>query len=116
VEPGETVQAAMSREFEEETGMITAGEWWEPMCGIEWPEDDRVDGTRARVDFLRYVYSGALWRRIQTKTDEGVHVVRTSLVQSIPVIPNLRWLVPLACYTADRYAPFTIQAHVAEAL
>lgn len=48
--------------------------------------------------------------------NEQVFVMPVSMVQSIPVIPNLRWLVPLACYTADTYEPFTVQATVAEVL
>lgn len=120
IEKGETPHEAMAREFEEETGLATGRSDWRRICTISWPDDQARVGSddRARVVFFRSVYAGErpLYEAVRSQTDEPVMRIPLQAVQYLPVIPNLRWLVPLAAYTADTYEPFEVEATVAEIL
>jgi 8-oxo-dGTP diphosphatase len=101
VEPGDlTLEAAMRREFLEETGVMIVT--WEHLVVLEWEQ--------GRVYFMRAFVPGSTLSSIRQTTDEQVGLFGTSHVTAgrLPVIPNLRWLVPLAAHRADTYAPFTI--------
>lgn len=120
VELGEHGNEAMAREFDEETGWFTLPSEWDRICTITWPDDlERVGTTDPpAVSFYRSTYTGEepMYDAVRTMTDEPVLRIPVVAVQHLNVVPNLRWLVPLAAYTADTYEPFTLRATVAEVL
>lgn len=120
IEPGEGNRMAMVREFEEETGLKTEPGKWDLICTMTWPDDWKRVGRYASpsIDFYRYVWPDDtfLSSLVRTCTDEEIVIELVEHVGNRRVIPNLRWLVPLAAYTADRYEPFTILATVAETI
>jgi 8-oxo-dGTP diphosphatase len=85
VEPGETRVSAMVREFEEETGIKTEHRDWTEFCYL-------YDGPVA-VTFFKA--RSPAWVDVRTTTDE--RVVRADPAD-LPdnVLPNLRWLIPMA--------------------
>lgn len=96
VEPGELPAPAMRREFHEETGVLYG--LWQPFARLRWEE-----GT---VHFYRAFASRSLLSSCHTTTDEPieVHTVHSLLHPGREdVIPNLRWLVPLAAHRHDQY-------------
>lgn len=117
VEGVETDREAMVREFEEETGVRTSPAHWHRICTVSWPDDlERVASTDPpRVSFYRCISDDKIWQ-VGSQTDEVVSVQWVDRLPALPVVPNLRWLIPLAAYTADRYEPFELQATVAEAV
>lgn len=108
VEPGETADEAMAREFKEEAGLKVLD--WQLMVNMTFPV--------ASISFYRALTVSGHLRRAITKTDERieVHNITELLWPGAQIVPNLRWLLPLASYTADRYDPFSLVATVAEVL
>ena len=99
VEDNETPLNAMIREFEEETGLRL--ENWEHFVTMEFPG--------AVVYFYKILNLDCrITNEAKSLTDEPVHVI--SNIDELPVIPNLRWLIPLATYTADNYKPIYVKA------
>ena len=82
VEPGETVGAAMRREFREEAGLDVA----------EWREVVVLTGPDWRGHFFRAFGDTGAARAL---TDESLEVHPAAALPP-DVIPNLRWIVPLA--------------------
>lgn len=87
IEPGESAEQAMRREFREETGADVGA--WRLFCTLRW-RGDVIHFFAARGDV-----------EIQTLTDERVSWFRVEYVTVLPTIPNLRWLIPMAL-DADR--------------
>lgn len=85
VEAEESPRDAMVREFEEETGARV--EMWRHFCVHE----DTINGYH--VTYYRSFGDVATCR---STTDEQVEVVLVDHLQSRAVVPNLRWLVPMA--------------------
>lgn len=106
VEDGESPEAAMVREFEEETGTRLDG--WEPVVQMTFPG--------AVIHFYRARTTADVLDGLRTTTDEEVHVADLGSLAPQFVVPNLAWLLPLAAYTADTYEPIHVTASVAEAL
>jgi len=106
VEPGEAPDAAMVREFEEETGRRVGG--WDLFLVMDFPG--------ARIHFYRTQIGTAIMDGLRTTTDEVVCKLDARDLGQVGVIPNLRWLVPLAAYTADTYEPIHVRAAMAEVL
>jgi 8-oxo-dGTP diphosphatase len=88
IEPKESPQAAMIREFKEETNLKVDDKWYSV---------GEVHGD----DFVLYVYSGVCssWKDLKQKTDERPFVVP---VESIPTLvaqqrclANLHWMIPM---------------------
>lgn len=94
IEPGETAHAAMRREFTEETGARS------PL----WTHFATVLGDWGSVQFFR-LFSDAPFKELRSATDEQVEVHRIDALPWDQCLPNLSWLIPLARYTHDRYAP-----------
>lgn len=88
VEKGESYLQAMRREFFEEAGVDIPD--WQEFCQMHFPEAI-VACFKATGDY----------KPIQ-KTDEELYsVIKTSLPYN--VIPNLRWLIPMAMYEVEKY-------------
>ncbi len=86
IEQGETPEVAMSREFEEETGVGTTPEAWKAFAVIN-------GGQEYKVYFL-YTIDDNL---TQAKTVEA-EKVEIYVVDDLPrnVLHNLRWLIPMS--------------------
>ena len=99
IEPGESADEAMAREFEEEAGVRLD----------DWEQFATVAGEWGSVAFYRAFDSRAL-ALVRTTTDEPIetHPVWSPRLQS-EALPNLAWLIPLARYKHDRYAPVVAQ-------
>lgn len=108
VEPGEASDAAMRREFREETGCTIALEW-DLIVTMGFLPESHISFYRART-------TAAVLDSLRTTTDEEVCLVWPGTNNWHLMIPNLSWLIPLAAYTADRYDPIHVTASVVESL
>lgn len=86
VEPNETLEFAMVREFVEETGISTVPEGWNHFAELHGP------------DWKVAVYCGQSDRIHQARatTDEKVVIAHVMNIQEMHTIANVRWLVPMA--------------------
>jgi 8-oxo-dGTP pyrophosphatase MutT (NUDIX family) len=102
--PWETPKQAMRREFQEETGVNLDG----------WKEYTVLNGSDYEVHFF-HTYDNEVYN-VQTKTDEEVLVYKVESIlspkYSYPLIPNLRWLIPMALSMI--YEPYIVQYTVQE--
>lgn len=113
IEGDETPWEAMTREFEEETGMFTDPRDWQHMVTIKW----FGDAEPSSVSFFRCHWTRDEFPPVKSMTDEQIFMRHVeAIATSDDMIPNLHWLLPLALYTADRYEAFTLWAEVAEAV
>lgn len=94
IEDGERPDQAMEREFQEETGLII-GEWM-AFCQIE--------NADWRVYFFYTETTQAYMSEIQSPTEEVVSIFSVSEIDILPVIQNLRWLIPMCADTEHFYA------------
>lgn len=85
VEPGEDVWQAISREVQEEGGVLVHPHEWEIFLVLE--------GEEYSATFLR-AFSPEV-ANVRTCTSERVNVFRVGSYP-LPTIPNLGWIVPLA--------------------
>jgi 8-oxo-dGTP diphosphatase len=93
IEPGETPEHAMRREFQEEAGLDVPD--WHHFATVECPA--------GAIAFFRAFCDAA---EVQTMTDEPIEVRSVDeVLASGECLPNLSWLLPLAVYTHDTYAP-----------
>jgi len=97
VEDGEKAVVAMSREFEEETGVVTKEEDWKNFAVIEDANNEWS------VEFF-YMFSDDVYN---VKSIEDERIVLCSS-RSLPekCIFNLRWLIPLALDKDIGYTKF----------
>lgn len=96
IEDGETAHQAMTREFEEETGVFH----------LDWSLFASLHGDGWVVNFFRADGDSSLVR-----TMEGEEIVRFPVdsVSVLNCIPNLTWLIPMAkSMSYDRSTHFTI--------
>jgi 8-oxo-dGTP diphosphatase len=103
IESGDqTSVAAMVREFREETGLTVKAERWQRFA--------TVAGAWGSVKFFRAF--GHIEELMQAKTtapDEGaVGLFWIDDALLAECLPNLSWLLPLARYRHDRYAPVLV--------
>lgn len=100
VEPGEHFQAAMVREWVEETPAAPVVPTWEHFVTL-------LSGEHTIVFFRAFTHWEDLAALHRTVNDVGerLFLVRIESVVANPHVPNLSWLVPLGAYTHDTYAP-----------
>lgn len=77
---------AMNREFEEETG-VSAN--WRPFCTLE--------NERVVVTF----FTASREANLKSLTDEKVGWYNLAGLGDLPLVPNLRFLIPMALYALD---------------
>lgn len=89
IEPGENPVKAMNREFREETGVVEY---------VQWKPFTVMTGSDFVIHFFKAFVPKKIFNELKSPTDEEVVVVSTEHVcsQESHVIPNLRWLVPMA--------------------
>lgn len=108
VEEGESPPRAMVREFEEETGVATNFANWQLFVVMDFPQ--------ATIYFWRTWLPQLIFENnIHTTTDEQIIKIDYRELSQMGVIPNLRWLVPLAAYVEDDYQPIYVKAARPEA-
>jgi len=82
VEPNETPDQAMVREFKEETGVvITDWRWFMTMKNDEWEVECYYQTIRNNKTPI-------------SMTDESVHLIPVYMINEVPVITNLRRIIP----------------------
>lgn len=86
LEANELPRQAITREFAEETGVQIAQKDWQALA--------RLEGSNFQVYFFFAVSEKAL--EVATKTDGQVALYPVEQLFQLPVIPNVRWLIPLA--------------------
>lgn len=84
VEPGETPSEAMNRESIEEMGVVPV---WTRFC--------RLTGEGFSVWFFK-AFDTTLYENATRMTDETIHRCFAFNIHGLNVIPNLRWLIPMA--------------------
>lgn len=84
IELGETAEAAMRREFLEEAGLDIPD--WRQFCVLT--------GKDYMVHFFETAHPR--WAELESLTDEIVNIYDTKDIRTLNIIPNLKWLVPLA--------------------
>ena len=89
---------AMTREFQEEAGYTSS--LWEHYVSLT--------GDWGKVHFFRNYGDIDL---CSTKTDEEVEIHYVHNLVHLDVIPNLRWLIPLALHRHDSYAPIEVHEY-----
>ncbi len=87
VEEGEEPLQAMSREFEEETGIALPPGAWVPCITYRGPDFE--------VHFYRIFLPDDLFDSAKTTTDEKVIPYTLDAVPRIRTIYNLQWVIPL---------------------
>jgi 8-oxo-dGTP pyrophosphatase MutT (NUDIX family) len=91
VEPGETYEQAMYREWDEET---------KGTSGIEWYPAVVLQGDDAKGELWRVHFFVAFDDQIdvvESGEEEQVEVINVHEIYSHQVIRNLLWLVPMCC-------------------
>lgn len=83
VEKGETSYAAMHREFAEEVGIKVH----------DWKKFLRLEGEESEVNFFYSI--GDVDSARQMESEEPM-IVDTGLLEYAQVVPNIRWIVPMA--------------------
>lgn len=94
VEPGESPEDAMRREFKEETGVEQF--IWRRFCTLKTYNGERH--LRCVVHYLAAFASIKHLRNCRTTTDERIGVYRVEIVDNLamPVMHNLKWIIPMA--------------------
>lgn len=104
IEPGESPGDAMVREFHEETGLVTSHRVLsKPHSGDlspTWEPFVILTGLDYRVYFYR---ARGFISEAQSMTQEPVVPAPLPFSHDVNVLPNLRWLVPLALDTLVQF-------------
>jgi hypothetical protein len=94
----------MTREFDEETGLELT---FSHVLTMSWASRSTGQDEQLHI-FREFSYK---FRYVQTRTDEPLVILQTAQVLREPfrLIPNLRWILPIAAYEHDAYEPFHIR-------
>ncbi len=88
IENGETPLEAMSREFYEEAGVWTG---WRHFLNITWPE--------GKVYCFETIGDLSI---LKTMEEEQIEIHYADRLND-DILPNLKWMIPLAMYAEDKY-------------
>lgn len=92
IEPGETPLQAMNREWREETGGRE----------LAWNHFLTMEFKGASVHVFKRQLTGGI--EVSSTTDEQVGIYNVQEVLRCPiVIPNLRWIIPMALYDSQTH-------------
>ncbi len=83
IEDGESPLIAMRREFIEEAGIEIN----------DWKEFVIVQGDEWQVNF--FMATSENFEQVESMTDEKVQVHYLRHLESLNIIPNLKWLIPM---------------------
>ena len=89
---------AMTREFEEETGVRIPVGQWQPFANISGNDDNTDGAPPGDYEVVCYRAVSSAINGVVTREDEKVLVVSLESIQcgAWPVMHNIRWLVPMA--------------------
>ena len=100
----EGFDAAMSREFEEEAGVLVPCERWKLFAYLEGDDENRGGGRGPFKVAFYFTDAAPLDAKIRAMTDEVITIVDVKEVlvdRDLPVMPNLRWLLSMALGPTD---------------
>ena len=101
IELGEDSCSAMRREFHEETGLNSDNYILLDIVSSDWMNFCEISGKMWKCYFF-YAVSADYWK-VETKTDEQIEIVYVQDLWDIPVIENLRWLIPMCVDKSHKY-------------
>jgi 8-oxo-dGTP diphosphatase len=103
VERGEAKSAAMTREFLEETGVQTyQDEWSLFLLGHDYSKT-------YMVYFYRCIAHQRLLDSLTSPTEEKVTIVNLSDLDTLPIIPNLKWAIRMCLDKSVEIADVTFK-------
>jgi 8-oxo-dGTP diphosphatase len=105
VEAGESPTAAMIREFEEETGVVSPGEVWQHFATLR---DKRLEFEM--TCFVTVLQPEQL-DLVRTVESEEVRIFDGDVLtrEDIDVLPNLRWILPMALCLTESDIPVLVE-------
>ena len=100
IEPGETPIQAMVREFKEEAGLDIT----------DWLQFCTLTGPNFEVSFFYSIIDEDKIMNVKTMTDEklGIWPVDRAGMIEFPVLPNIRWLLPMALISVKEHTAFNV--------
>jgi 8-oxo-dGTP diphosphatase len=103
LEPGETAEEAMRREFIEEAGVDISS----------WRKFAVLSGSDGRGDYRLHFFHAYeqydVVASVRSITAEQVELTYVSEVSALETLPNLKWLVPMALALRDKSSTLGIQ-------
>lgn len=84
VDVNESTEEAMIREFEEEAGLRVEN----------WKEFLTLSGETWEVYFYHSIAEN--YDKVYSKTDEQIEIHYTFNIFELEIIPNLKWIIPMA--------------------
>lgn len=87
IKPDESDADAMTREFNEEAGVLIGRDNWHQFCEM---------GGKGWVVYCFTCRDTAALLRVRTMTEEKIFITNSKTFDGQAIIPNLEWLVPLA--------------------
>lgn len=96
IEIGEEADAAMSREFGEETGVPYPAAYWSKF--LDLATFNSIDGDKARPAAVAFykAFNTKVLEETRTTTQERIHKVALDDFHLFKTMPNLAWLIPMA--------------------
>jgi 8-oxo-dGTP diphosphatase len=112
VKAGESPQDAMAREFHEESGLDFPADIWKEYARLKGKNEDE-DPER----WILHVFCGRHPRHFEagSKTDEAIVIHKTG-VGAQDVVPNVRWLLPMAIDVMTTKFSYEVHARAVGAL